>query len=391
MLHQSLTEGTIDAVFSPIAKYLVLVPRLIGEAATIVPLRDAPTAVSCLSALAVAISGLVVWLATAGHIRNRGLRAALAVATVLVPVSGLESLDSAVYVSWYMLFATFWVLLWRPATRWGAALAGLFVLATALSNPGVWFLIPLALLRGLAYRDRRDAAILGGFALGALVQIPVMALNDEPVPDPAWSHDIVTAYLQRVLDGGVFGQHLGGAAWAHLGWPFLGSLAILAVAVLTVGLRRTGAGPRLFALIAVPTSVAMFFASAYQRALGPALIWPMDAYNGAGGRYAIVPSLLLLSTGLVVVDSLLQDRPEWRPGRLIAAAAIGLIAVAVVTSFDMSSPGVRGTPTWEDELAGAAEACTRDGSPEATVPIAPNGVGFTVELPCERIVSFRGS
>ncbi len=82
----------------------------------------APAATSTLAALAAAVSGLAVWVASAGHIRSPYLRLALAAATVLAPVSGLESTDSGSYASWYLLFASFWLLLWRPRTDWGAAL-----------------------------------------------------------------------------------------------------------------------------------------------------------------------------------------------------------------------------------------------------------------------------
>jgi hypothetical protein len=387
-LHGALTKGFGETVLSPYANYLVVVPRLIVEAATVTPLDQAPATISILSALLIGLSGLVVWLATAGHIESPYLRATLAVVTVLVPVSGLESLDSAVYVSWYMLFASFWVLLWRPATTGGATLAGLFVLATALSNPGVWFLVPLALLRGFTARDRRDAIVVGCFALGAIAQAPVVALNHEQTYTPMWSHDIPTAYLQRVLDGAAFGQHLGGSAWAHLGWPFLALLLLTTVIVLATGLRYAGAGARLLAAVAIPTSIAMFFVSAYQRALGPELVWPGGAYNGSGGRYAIVPALLLVSVGLATVDSIARRRPDWQPARWLTPAAIALIAVSVVLSFDMGDSAVRGVPTWEEELHRAAVACPDDAS-VATVPIAPNSVGFAVELPCGQIVSFR--
>ena len=168
----------------------------------------APAATSTLAALAAAVSGLAVWVASAGHIRSPYLRLALAAATVLAPVSGLESTDSGSYASWYLLFASFWLLLWRPRTDWGAALASALILLTALSNATVWFLIPIAVLRAIAIRDRRDAMIVASFALGSVIQVPV-ALTHGQMAEPTWSPDVWSAYAQRVIDGAALGLRLG--------------------------------------------------------------------------------------------------------------------------------------------------------------------------------------
>ena len=140
------------SLFDTYATYLVFVPRAIGELANLMPIEDAPLAVSILSGAVVALSGLVVWFASEGLIESPYLRGGLALMTVLAPVGGLESTDSAAYVPWYMLVATFWILLWRPRGNAGAVSAGVFALLAGLSTPGVWFFIPLALLRTLACR-----------------------------------------------------------------------------------------------------------------------------------------------------------------------------------------------------------------------------------------------
>src|SRR5262249_3556638 len=91
------------SLFDTYAAYLVFVPRLIAELAVLFPLRDAPAALTVLSCAVVALSGLVVWVASRGLIESPYLRGALALLTVLAPVGGLESTASAAYVPWYML------------------------------------------------------------------------------------------------------------------------------------------------------------------------------------------------------------------------------------------------------------------------------------------------
>ncbi|HSC20105.1 MAG TPA: hypothetical protein VLC07_00070 [Solirubrobacterales bacterium] len=385
-LSGAIHSGFGGSLFDTYATYLVFVPRGIAELADLLPLADAPAAMAVLSGAVVALSGLVVWWATAGLIENPYLRGALVALTVLSPVGGLESTDSAAYVPWYMLFASFWVLLWRPRTSGGAIFAGLFVLATGLSTPGVWFFIPLAILRTLATRDRRDAIVLAGYWVGAIVQVPVLIFNEEEAVSPLWTSDIWTAYLQRVLDGAAFGFRLGGEAWIHFGWAFLVALLLAAAAALIWGAMRSNFGARLLAAVAIPISVAMFVVSAYQRAVGSDLMWqPHDAAESAG-RYAIVPALLLVSVAFVMLDRRSRRRrSEGRPGWLAIAAA-ALAAVVIAASFYVGDTEVRGAPPWEAALDAGAETCaTEDAgdSGEAAVPTSPPGWGLSV--PCDQL------
>lgn len=385
-LQGAMTLGSFDALTSTYAGYVVVVPRLIAETAMLAPLGDAPVVVNLASLLVVGLSGLAVWAGSAGHIHSPFLRGLLAALTVLSPVASLEAVVSASYVSWYMLFASFWLLLWRPATTWGAVAAGLFVLATALSTPGIVFLIPLGLLRAIAVRDRHDAVIAGAFTIGLAIQLPVTALSDESAVDPGWSSAIGTAYLQRVVDGGVLGEHLGGIAWGRWGWPFLIALVAAAALSFLLALRAAGTG-RLLALIAVVTSIGMFAVSAYQRAAGEALRWPADVHFGFGGRYAIVPALLLVSAILVLLD---PREGSARPGvrRWAVAGVTAVLLAGLVTSFDVSDPEVRTMAPWNQSLDEAASACG-EGIGAAPIFIAPPGTAMYVT--CERLESRYGA
>jgi hypothetical protein len=377
-----------ESIFAPYTNYLVLLPRLIGEVTTWVPLEDAPAATSILAATAAALSGLAVWVASAGHIRSPYLRGVLAAATVLAPVSGLESMDSGSYASWYMLFATFWLLLWRPRTDRGALLGSLFILVTALSNASIWFLIPIAALRLVAIRDRRDAMLVSAFAIGSAIQVPV-ALTHGQMAEPTWSADIWSAYVQRIVNGAALGLRLGGIAWRDLGWPFLGPLLGLIGIGLALGIWRAAPRARALAIAAVATSIVMFLTTCYQRDVGSAMVWQSGEYSGAVSRYAIVPALLLLSAALTLIDSSLRDRPAQRrrPPWPVAAATIAVVAVVAI-SFDQSEPEVRGTPAWDVALEEAAPACPADGTGE--VPVKTSPPGFGVYVPCDKIPESLG-
>ncbi len=385
-LQGGLSGGFPAALFDTYAGYLVFIPRLIGEVGAVVPLRDAAAAMNLVAAATVALSGLAVWLGSAGLIRNPYLRGTLVALTILSPVANLESVASAAYAPWYMLFGSFWLLFWRPATAWGAALGGLFLLATGLSTPGVWFFAPVAALRAVAARDRRDALILGGFAAGAAVQVPVIAFNEEPQVDPVWTGDIWTAYLQRVLDGAALGERLGGVAWEQLGWVLLIGLLTGAVAALAIGMRRSAAPGRWLAAIAVSTSLAMWVASAYQRAVATPMVWPEDVHFGAGGRYAIVPALLLVSAALALIDWS-PRRPGSRPW--VAGGGAALLLVGLAISFDVREPAGRGEPPWGETLEAAAPTCLSEGLTEIRVDTSPPGFGVTV--PCDELPAAAGA
>jgi hypothetical protein len=380
-LQGALQHGFWTDLGTTYGGYLVVVPRLIGLFGHLFPLRDAAAAISILSAFVVALGGLVIWFASAAHIRSPYLRGTLVALAVLAPTASLESVASGTYVSWFMLLPVFWLLIWRPRTTRGAVLGGLFILIASLSTPGIWFFAPLAALRALAIRDRRDGILLGSWALGSAIQIPALLLQSEKQVEPLWSNDIWTAYMQRVLDGAALGERLGGKAWEVLGWPLLISLAVLAVAGLYLGLRRADPAARWLALLAVPISVAMFVVSVYQRAVGPQMKWLPDTHTGAGGRYTIVPALLLVSLALVLVEGVARRRRSLSPWLTGAAAAVLIAGLAI--SFDVRDSAVRGTPSWTDSLDAARAQCRAEGAGDVSAAISPPP--FSIVVPCDEV------
>ncbi len=379
-LQGAMQHGPWTDLWTTYAGYLVFVPRLIGLFATLFPLRDAAAAIAISSAAVAALSGLVVWVASAAHISNPWLRGTLVTLAVLAPTAALESVGTGAYVPWFMLLAVFWLLIWRPRSTSGAALGGGFILITSLSTPGMWFFAPLAALRGIAIRDRRDGILFGSWALGSVIQVPAFILQNEKQVSPLWSHDILTAYLQRVLDGAALGERAGGHAWELLGWPLLIALLALAAAFLYLGLPRADAGARWLVAIAVPTSILMFVVSAYQRAVGPAMAWPEGAHFGAAGRYTIVPTLLLVSAALVLVEALARRSPAL--GRRLIALSVAVLIMGAAISFDVRDSAARGTPSWSNSLNAASRECRAGLLDGASVSVRISPPPFALSVPC---------
>ncbi len=379
----AMTHDFFDTVTTPYAEYLVVTPRLIAEIGTVVPLHDAPVAMNLTTVIVIALSGLAVWFASAGHIHSPYLRALLAALMVLSPVGTIEAVATPTNIAWFKTFAVFWLLFWRPKTTWGACLGGLLILATGLSTPGTLFFAPIALLRAIAVRGRRDAIVVGSYALGAVTQLYAMASNTETVPGgDAWANTIFTTFLQRVVAGSVLGFELGGETWVEWGWPFLVAIVVI-VAIYLVAMLLRVSSSRFFATIAIVTSVVFFFATSYARALGDVLVWHTGTYNNFAGRYAIVSTLLLLSGILALLDSHYRSSMKRFPALGIAVAAI--LLVSIVTSFDVRGEISRGGPPWDESLRTSAAEC--EAKHQTEVPVATSPEGWVMNVSCDDLTS----
>jgi hypothetical protein len=136
----------VDRAFSTLyAGYLHAVPRVLAELAAALPLPVADAVLSGGAALIVAALALLIYRASAGHIRSTVIRAALAGAVVLVPVGQAEVTNNAANLHWFLMFAAFWVLLWRPRHPLALATGALVVFLAGASDPLTILLAPLAL------------------------------------------------------------------------------------------------------------------------------------------------------------------------------------------------------------------------------------------------------
>jgi hypothetical protein len=280
-----------------------------------------------------------------------------------------------------MLFAVFWILLWRPRSFNGAAWGALLVAATVLSNPGVWFLLPLAILRALAIRDGRDATIVGAYFGASAIQLAAMLGSSYESTEPLWTPDIWATLLQRVVDGAALGVRLGGGIWDELGWPYLVAVTVAVVGAFALGLARGDGRARAFALVALPTALGMFVISVYQRAVATLMLWPEGTHGANAGRYAIVPTLIVISAGMVVAESWRRrGAADRRPA--IRAAVVALVLVSVAVSLPAGHSSARGDTRWDEALDGAAETCAKDPDGYASFPTSPP---FAMTLPCSLI------
>jgi len=388
-LNDALRRGALDALTTPYGGYLQILPRVVAEPLAQLPVASLAWAMALVGAGIVAAYTFVVWWASAGHVRDPYLRAVLAAMVVLVPVAGVEMFANVTNSTWFLLFATFWVLLWRPATLTRAIAAACLLFLAAISTAGVFFLVPVALLRTLAARDRRDAVMVGAFAAGAAVQLVSLLTyeNGNLFQSPHWDWNLVPAYAQRAIGGALMGNVVTGFLWERLGTPLEVALAGALLGFTVLVLARGDAPARVLIVLTVVTSIVMFIVSGYARNAVPLLVSPTDPAANAASRYAVVPTLLLASALFIWLDHASHTVAGSRltAGRVVAL----LVLVAAVLSFDVSDRGVRGSPTWPSALDRARAECARTSAPKARLPVAGALFGFAVVLPCDRLTHPR--
>jgi hypothetical protein len=243
----------------------------------------------------------------------------------------------------------------------------------------VWFFAPVALLRAVSGPSRKAWLVLGGWAIGAVVQVPVLlAQQQEP---SVYAARIWSSYLQRVVDGGLLGQRLGANLWEHLGWSFLIVLAVVVIAGFVVCLRRAPLGARWFVAIAIATSVVMYVVSVYQRGIIGSIFWPAGESSALASRYVVVPAALLISATVVAV--------QWaRPSRRVIWATVALLILVVAVSFDQSYSS-EGIPRWRDALTQSADKCAAENREVIGIPTEPKPFGVLIR--CEELTGFASS
>ena len=173
----ALTHSAASNLVRTYNGYIQLLPRLIFEVIRFVPLSDVAFVVAATGAALVAGLSLVVFRSSASHIRSPLLRSLLVAAMILLPVSPNELLDNVVNVSWWMIFASFWLLIWRPRSWSGRAVAGIVCFLAAASDPIVTLLLPITILRVVALRRASENTATIGLLAGIFFQLAVIATS----------------------------------------------------------------------------------------------------------------------------------------------------------------------------------------------------------------------
>jgi hypothetical protein len=377
----------------PYSGYGQLVPRLAAQLARLAPPVDAATVLALSGALGLAaVCGLVFHMAR-GHISSPLLRCLLVAATVLLPVASSELTDNIVNLPWWLLFAAFWALLWRPQSRAGLLAAALICFLTAASEPLVGLFLPLCVARAMALRTPQQQAPTAGLLLGFVYQGVVMLTANEATMRAKGFQGMGQSFALRVGLGwltGVKGTDQLMAYHKDLAVA-LGALAL--VLVVLAGLWARPLRVRAFTVVAIAFSAICFVVPIWLREASQLLSISSDV---VGARYEAVPMLLVISTVFVIAGSYasslakparpahaaqrLQDRAALR-GNLVAAAICAALLVPTWV-VDFRDTTLRsGGPSWPTEVTKATARC-KTAPPASTTLVTIDPPGWSASLPC---------
>jgi hypothetical protein len=302
---------------------------------------------------------------------------------IVLPSSAAEALDNAANLHWYLIFAAFWVLLWRPASRTERVVGCLVLASAALSDPLTLVLAPLALARWVTLPHRGERAFSVTYAAAMWVQLCFAVLaKTNPVHLAPSIGAVAKVYGLRVAAASLLGDPLTSRFFLTLGWKlaWLGAAAVL-VAVM-FGLRRWNARRAVVAL-AVFASSAVFLLPMILR-WEPSLISTrgLDTLGG-GSRYMVVPVLLLIGAFVVIADHAGQ---RWRQAPVASIVALAL-AFTWGQGFLVRNDRSLG-PLWSTVLRHARTDCT-SGVDRVTVAISPQSPPgkWIVPITCSRLLS----
>ena len=372
----------------PYNGYLQLVPRLIGQLASMLPLTAAAVVFAVTGALIAVGCALFTYHASAGFIRSRVLRAVLGAALVLLPVAPLELVGNGVNTPWYIMVALFWAVLWRPRTRAGMALAAIIAFAATSSVPLAGVCAPLLIIRAFTLPRLREHAVTAGWLAGWVLQVPVIlgtyASHTQRLGAPAPLGKAVAYYFHTVV--------LRAIGW-HLSWrieSFAGqtgaTLIVGAFLAIVVGwaMITQGRQVRVFAVTAVLTGFVytVFAAVITTYVVGEAPLLSPVSFEPAS-RYSVLPILLLDATAIIAVDALIRRHSTAagptaagptpatgavRPQAIAAVAVLGcVLAAGWVTDFRYLTQRTT-DGHWTPVAASMLNACSHSRTGTISIP-----------------------
>jgi len=354
-------ESTLDAIASPYAGYLHVVPRLLAEIVSLLPVSAAAAGLAVSAALVTGLLALLVYVASGSALESPWARFLASAVVVLVPVGQEEIPNSIANLHWPMLYALFWVLLWRPAVGW---VKPVIVLLIVLSDILTVVFLPLVLWR---WWKQRDHFTLAAFGAGLAAQAATVlfgqgerAFTPEPVMWAPW-------WAIRAVPTGLLGERWFGAD-VDMRWLILAAVAwvVLAVFVLAAfAWRSPSEEPRhrafawRIAAVGVVHCVAVY-------------ALPVALSGQATSRYAAAPAMLMIAALAVLLF-------EGKPKPTSAGIAF-VVLCAAVWGANLRVPNSRSEgPMWSDQLQ--TQAC--EGG-QASIQVAPQDKGWKMAVPCGR-------
>jgi hypothetical protein len=374
------------SILNPAGGYLHLAPRLLAFVAAALPIQWSALVFALGSALIVSLLSVYVFVASRPALPSVRGRATLAAAMVLLPAAAFESVANAANLQYYFLFAAFWTLVHRPATRGGTVVASFVALVATGSTTLTLVFAPMAVWKAVRRHGLErvvGVAFLVGLSVQALTVFRAVVLDADPTLAQypvRWSGsdatDLPGLYGLRIGAALLFGDRWVDDVWRGLGWT-LAVFGLAAAAILVAAALVRGGSTLPWVLLAGGFSVLTFVLPATLRGTGHLL--PTAEYSYAGNRFSLVPMWMLLTAALAVVDRTRHHGP--------GLVVVLVLAVLTAASYRIPTPRSAG-PSWSSELVAAERVCSAGEVDEAVLHIAPAfrvPSAWRVQVPCERL------
>lgn len=351
-------ESTLDAIASPYAGYLHGVPRLLAEIVSLLPVSAAAAGLAISAAIVTGLLTLLVYVASGGVLRSPWARALASAVVVLVPVAQEEIPNSIANLHWPMLYALFWVLLWRPVkARW---VKPAVVLLIVLSDILTVVFLPLAVWRWWRSQPR-DHFTLAAFGVGLATQAAAVVfgpggreVDPEPVMWAPW-------WAIRAVPTGLLGERWFGTGGVDTRWLILAAVAwviLAAFVLLSWKSWKSGEAWRGLVLLAAVHAVAVY-------------ALPVALSGQATSRYVAASAMLLIAALAVL---LFEGKPK---PTVVGVAFVVLCAAVWVSNLRVPNSRSEG-PMWSEQIQ--TQACDGDG--RTSVAVSPRDKGWTMAVPC---------
>jgi hypothetical protein len=398
-LQDALHEGVMTTLTTQMNGYYDVVPRSITAIAMVFPLKFVPGIMSACAALQYAMFGLIAYIASEPFLRSRWLRLLVAVPVCVIPLGYTQANNDLATVQFFALYGTFWLLLWRPATRAGRVASPIIMLGITLSSILPLIFAPLVAARLIADRSKHTIILVSCWAAGLVVQwsVQLRGMSNRPAnwfTNPLW---VIGNYVTRAVPRAIFGEiALGGPGVDGRGNArplIIPNMAIhnaliwgawgIVVLAIVLGLTKRTAPDWPLAITALLFSLLVFLGEI------------VDNLPVVQPRYVIAPALLVYAA----IAALLQPRrtadpPRPRgtadpPPRATRSAVVSWTAVvtfavllAVTCGFNFRVDNNRSqSPPWTAVVAAAQRTCMKPGMGDYIYRHA----WWTVKIPCTRV------
>lgn len=365
----AVDHGLLGSIFTSYAGYYHLLPRLLAQLTTLFPAGAAAYALALEAALCNALVALLVYVASADHLRSALSRVLVSMVVVVAPVA-FEIPNSIANLHWAGLYAVFWTLLWTPRGSVGRIVAAVVVLLAADSDILIMVYVPLALLRATrrlpdGRRDRHGMVLASILGAGVAMQISGLLTGSSSrhvSPDPV---PVVTGFVLRAVPHTILGEQWLGPSPHATRWLALAAVAwVVVAAALVVAVRRVTRPKWPLAAVAAAHSLGLY-------------ALPVLLVGLAITRYEAVPAMLFVTALVAIVE----------PGAGLASRvplvtlAVLLVAVWAV-NFRVDNDRAHG-PRWSDELQQARTTCLGPAT-RAVISVPPRNdiPPWRVGVPC---------